>query len=125
MFSDLQIKPSKQNTGGNISVSVTVKNTGKRKGDEVVQLYLHENTTPVITPVRVLRGFKRITLKPGESQRVHFQLTPKDLQILNKNMEWEVVPGTYDIMIGNSSVDIKLKGELNIRGKSSNISYSY
>ncbi len=122
-FSDLQISPLKQNTGGNIQVSLNVQNTGKLKGDEVVQLYIHEKVTPVIVPVSVLRGFKRITLEPGQTQEVKFELTPEDLQLLNQNMEWEVVPGTFEVMIGSSSVDIKLKGEFDITGNTSNKAY--
>ena len=122
-FSDLQITPSKQNTRGNIEVSLDVKNIGKLKGDEVVQLYLHEKVTPVITPVSQLRGFKRITLEPGETQKVQFKLTPKDFQLLNQNMEWEVVPGDFEIMIGNSSVDVKLKGGFEIIGSASKKAY--
>jgi beta-glucosidase len=122
-FSDLQISPSKQNTGGNIQVSLNVKNTGKLKGDEVVQLYIHEKVTPVIVPVSVLRGFKRITLEPGQTQKVQFELTPEDLQLLNQNMEWEVVPGTFEVMVGSSSIDIKLKGEFEITGRTSNKAY--
>jgi beta-glucosidase len=122
-FSNLQVLPVKQNSGGNIRVSLNVKNTGKLKGDEVVQLYIHEIITPVIVPVSELRGFKRITLEPGESQKVQFELTPEDLQILNKNMEWEVVPGTFEVMIGSSSIDIKLKGEFEITGNAANKAY--
>ena len=119
-FNNLQISPLKQNTGGNIQVSLNVQNIGKLKGDEVVQLYIHQKDTPVIVPVSQLRGFKRITLEPGETQKVQFELTPEDLQLLNQNMEWEVVPGTFEIMIGSSSIDIKLRGEFEITGSTSN-----
>jgi len=122
-FSDLQISPLKQNTGGNIQVSLNIKNTGKLKGDEVVQLYIHQKVTPVIVPVSLLRGFKRITLEPGETQKVQFELTPEDLQLLNNNMEWEVVPGTFEVWIGSSSIDIKLKDEFEITGSTSNKAY--
>ncbi|MGA3287006.1 MAG: glycoside hydrolase family 3 N-terminal domain-containing protein [Bacteroidota bacterium] len=122
-FSDLQISPLKQNTGGNVLVSLNIKNIGKRKGDEVVQLYIHEKITPVIVPVSQLRGFKRITLVPGETQKVQFELTPEDLQLLNQNMEWEVVPGTFEVMVGSSSIDIKLKGEFEITGSTPNKAY--
>jgi beta-glucosidase len=124
-FSDLQITPSKQNTGGNVQVSLDVQNIGKLKGDEVVQLYIHEETTPVIVPVSELRGFKRITLEPGQTQKVQFELTPEDVQLLNKNMQWEVVPGTFNVMVGNSSVDIKLKGEFEITGNIANKAYGF
>jgi beta-glucosidase len=122
-YSDLQISPLKQNTGGNVQVSLNVKNTGKVKGDEVVQLYIHEKVTPVIVPVSVLRGFKRITLEPGQTRKVEFELTPEDVQLLNQNMEWEVVPGTVNVMIGSSSVDIKLSGEYEITGHATHKAY--
>jgi beta-glucosidase len=124
-FSNLKISPSKQHPGGKITVSVDVKNIGKRKGDEVVQLYLHEKVTPVITPVRKLRGFKRITLKPNQSKTVKFTLGPDDLQLLNKHQHWEVVPGTFEVMIGSSSVDIHQKGTFKIVGKRSNKAYNF
>jgi beta-glucosidase len=123
-YSNLKIMPSKQHTGGKIRVSVDVKNTGKRKGDEVVQLYLHEKVTPVITPVRRLRGFKRITLKPDQSQTVKFTLGPKNFQLLNKHGHWQVVPGTFEVMIGSSSVDIRQKGTFKITGKRNNKAYN-
>ena len=122
-FSDLRISPLKQNTGGNIQVSLNVKNTGKLKGDEVVQLYIHEKVTPVIVPVIELRGFKRITLEPGQILKVQFELTPEDLQLLNQNMEWEVVPGIFEVMVGSSSIDIKLKSDFEITGTASNKAY--
>ncbi len=122
-YSDLTITPDTQNTGGKIKVSLNVKNTGKVKGDEVVQLYLHEKTTPVVTPVEVLRGFKRVTIEPGQTKQVTFELTPKDLQIYNKNLEPEVVPGTFHVMIGSSSEDIRLNGKFEISGRIANKAY--
>ena len=122
-FSDLKVSPLKQNSGGSVIVSLDVKNTGKLKGDEVVQLYIHEKVTPVIVPVSELRGFKRITLEPGQTKKIIFKLAPEDLQLLNQNMEWEVVPGTFEVMIGSSSVDIKLKGEFQITGSTPNKAY--
>ncbi len=122
-YSDLKVSPEKQETGGKIQVTLNVTNTGHLKGDEVVQLYLHEETTPVIVPVKELRGFQRITLQPGETKKVTFELTPHDFQLLNKNMHWEVVPGTFDIMVGSSSEDIRLKGQFTITGSVSNKAY--
>lgn len=122
-YSDLKISPDTQNAGGKVEVSLDVKNTGKRKGDEVVQLYLHEETTPVITPVKVLRGFKRITIEPGQTKQLTFELDPEDLQLYNKNLEPEVVPGTFDVMVGSSSEDIRLNGKFQIKGRVSNKAY--
>ena len=96
-------------------MSVDIENTGKRLGVETVQLYIHERFTPVATPVKQLRGFERITLEPGQKKTVSFTLGPEDLQLLNQDMHWVVVPGTFDMMIGRSSDDIAVKGTLEVR----------
>lgn len=124
-YSNLNITPETQHTGGDVQVSFDVKNTGQRKGDEVVQLYLHEETTPVVTPVKELRGFQRIAIEPGQTKHVTFQLTSKDLQIYNKNLEPEVVPGNFKVMIGSSSVDIRLSDTFKITGETNNKAYHY
>jgi len=113
-FSNLLVTPEKQNKQGEIQVSVDVKNTGDRKGDEVVQLYLKDLVSSVITYDYQLRGFERVTLVPGEIKTVKFTLKPDDLALLDKNMKWTVEPGIFEVMIGNSSVDIKLKKEFGI-----------
>jgi beta-glucosidase len=82
---------------------------------ETVQLYVHQRFTPVATPVKQLRGFERIALAPGEKKTVKFTLGPEDLQLLDRDMRWVVVPGTFDIMIGKSSEDIALKGTLEVK----------
>lgn len=109
-FSNLKIDPSGTRLGGKIRVSVDVTNVGRQAGDEVVQLYLHERVTPVITPVRRLRGFERVALQPGQTKAVQFTLDPSDLALLNVHQHWQVVPGTFDVMIGDSSTDILQKG---------------
>ena len=86
-----------------------MENTGEYKGDEVVQLYLHDEMSSVTTYVKVLRGFERISLQPGETRTVSFTLLPEDLEILDRNMEWTVEPGEFEVRIGASSTDIKLK----------------
>jgi beta-glucosidase len=113
-YSNLHITPEHIRTGGNAQVSVDVKNTGSRAGEEVVQLYLHENYAPVSTPVKRLRGFERVALAPGESKTVTFTLTPEDLQLLDQDMHWVVVPGDFSIMVGRSSQDIPLHGTLKV-----------
>ena len=89
-----------------------VTNTGKRAGVETVQLYLHERYAPVAIPVKNLRGFERVALNPGETKTVAMQLTPPDLKLLDGDMHWKVVPGTFDVMIGKSSAEIVLRGAL-------------
>jgi beta-glucosidase len=110
-YSNLVVTPDKQNSQGDFSVSVDITNTGSRKGDEVVQLYLKDNVSSVTTYEFDLRGFERITLAPGEKKTVQFTLHPDDLALLDKNMNWTVEPGTFTVMIGASSEDIKLKKE--------------
>lgn len=108
-YDNLQVSPLQQSTQGDYTVCVDVTNTGTRTGDEVVQLYVHDCLSSVITYESQLRGFERITLQPGETRKVTFTLTPEDLQLLDRNMQWNVEPGDFEIRIGSSSQDIRLK----------------
>jgi beta-glucosidase len=92
---------------GIVTISVSVRNTGKIAGDEVVQLYLHELVTSVTEPTQMLRGFKRVTLAPGASTQVQFELGRNDLAIWDENMRQVVEPGTFQVMAGPNSVDLK------------------
>lgn len=80
-----------------------------------MQLYIHERFTPVATPVKLLRGFERVPLEPGEKKTVSFRLGPEDLQLLDRDMHWVVVPGTFDIMVGKSSAEITSKATLRVQ----------
>ncbi|MDN5287027.1 MAG: beta-glucosidase [Mucilaginibacter sp.] len=113
-YSNLQVSPEKENSQGDVQVSVDVTNTGSRKGDDVVQLYLKDEVSSVTTYDYDLRGFERVNLNPGEKKTVQFTLHPDDLAILDKNMNWTVEPGKFQVMIGSSSVDIKLKKEFEV-----------
>src|SRR5205823_14451800 len=99
-YSKTHVEPSQTRNEGDTHVSVYVENTGKQPGVETVQLYLRERFTPVATPVEQLRGFERVELRPGQKKTVTFKLGSEDLKLLNKDMHWVVVPGTFDIMIG-------------------------
>ncbi|TWB39585.1 glycoside hydrolase family 3 N-terminal domain-containing protein [Nitrospirillum pindoramense] len=92
---------------GTVTVSVDVKNTGKRAGDEVVQLYLHQQVASVTRPVKELKGFQRITLAPGENRTVTFTVDAQALGLWNQDMKRVVEPGAFDIMAGDNSVDLK------------------
>lgn len=113
-YSDLHISPSHQGVQGDIHVSCKIKNTGKIKGDEVVQLYLRDEISSVTTYTKVLRGFERISLKAGEEQTVHFRLRPQDLGLWDKNMNFRVEPGSFKVMLGASSTDIRLHDQFEI-----------
>lgn len=113
-YDNLRITPSQQTPEGTVAVTVELRNTGDRVGDEVVQLYLRDQVSSSITYEKVLRGFERVTLNPGETRTVRFMLEPEDLQLLNPDMQWVVEPGEFDIMVGSSSEDIRQEGELTI-----------
>ena len=108
-YSNLQVSPEKGQSQGDVTVTVDVTNTGQRKGDDVVQLYLKDDVSSVTTYEYDLRGFERVSLNPGEKKTVTFTLHPDDLALLDKNMNWTVEPGTFQVWIGASSQDIKLK----------------
>jgi beta-glucosidase len=108
-YSNLMVTPEKSNSENDISVSVDITNTGKYKGDEVVQLYLKDEVSSVTVYETQLRGFERITLNSGETKRVHFNLKQDDLKLLDKDMKWLVEPGFFEVQIGSSSEDIRLK----------------
>ena len=113
-YSDLHISPSHQGVQGDIHISCKIKNTGKTKGDEVVQLYLRDEISSVTTYTKVLRGFERISLEAGEEQTVHFRLRPQDLGLWDKNMNFRVELGSFKVMLGASSTDIRLHGQFEI-----------
>lgn len=114
-FKNLKINPSKTFDQSHIVVTVDVTNTGKWEGDEVVQLYLTDEQSSVTTYEAVLRGFERVHLMPNETKTVQFILKPDDLAIYDQNMNRLVEPGIFKIKIGDSSENIILTGELEIK----------
>ena len=114
-YSGLNLSESKICTNGRASVSFILKNTGNRTGDEVVQLYIHDLLASVARPVTELKGFQRITLKPGEAKQITFEITPEILQMLDINLQQVVEPGDFRIMIGASSKDIRLSTTLSVK----------
>jgi len=113
-YSNLRIEPAGIRPGGEARVTLDVKNIGDLAGVETVQLYLHEKYAPVSTPVKQLRGFERVALDHGASKTVTLKLTPEDLQLLDVDMRWRVVPGDFEIMVGKSSAEILLQGVLKV-----------
>jgi len=105
-MTNLQLSQSRIARSGNLNVSVEVENAGKRTGDEVVQLYIRDVAASITRPVKELKGFKRITLKPGEKQRVEFTLGPEHLGFYNREMKFVVEPGEFKVMVGASSEDV-------------------
>ncbi|UDQ96472.1 glycoside hydrolase family 3 C-terminal domain-containing protein [Lentisphaerota bacterium WC36G] len=113
-YSNLKISPKVITKNDNVTISFDVTNTGKYDGDEIVQLYTRDVVSSVTTYEQNLRGFERLKLKKGEIKNVSFTIRPKDLQLLNEDMKWVVEPGQFNIMIGASSADIKLKGNFTV-----------
>ena len=113
-YSDIRLSARAITDKQELTVSCKVKNTGKRAGDEVVQLYIRDDVSSVTTYEKSLRGFERIHLLQGESREVNFTIYPRDLQLLDRDNRWVVEPGTFSIMIGASSTDIRLKGSVEV-----------
>ncbi len=114
-YSDIKLDRNNINKADSTIVSCTVKNSGKRDGDEVIQLYVRDMLSSVARPVMELKGFQRIHLKTGESKRISLTITPEILSMLDINMKAVVGSGDFRIMIGSSSGDIKLKETLTVR----------
>ena len=110
-YADLEVRKQDDNR---IDVSFDLANTGRYEGTEVVQLYVRDRYSSVVTYDSVLRGFERVSLKPGEKRRVHFTLTGKDLCLLGKDMQWVTEAGDFDVLVGASSADIRLQGTFTI-----------
>ena len=113
-YSDLEISPKVITPDQKATVRLKVTNTGKRAGDEVVQLYTRDILSSITTYEKNLAGFERIRLKPGETKELTFTLDRKHLELLNADMKWIVEPGEFAIMAGASSEDIRLNGILTV-----------
>jgi beta-glucosidase len=114
-YSNLTVEPASITAGQSALVRARIRNTGALPGDEVVQLYLRDVLASVARPVIQLAGFRRIRLAPGEEQDVSFSLTPQHLAMLDEGMNHVIEPGTFRVLIGASSTDIRLRGELVVR----------
>ena len=113
-YSNLRVAPSAIGAGDEVTVTCAVQNTGARAGEEVVELYLRDLVASVARPVMELRRFSRIRLAPGESRDVTFRLGPSDLGLLDAGMRRVVEPGTFRVLVGASSEDIRLRGEFEV-----------
>ncbi len=110
-YSDLQLKPRKVAAGQPVEVSLNVRNTGSREGAEVVQLYLRDVKSSVDRPVRELKAFRRVVLKPGETQAVSLSLGPAAMAFYDEGKkDWVAEPGAFEVQAGSSSRDIRLRG---------------
>jgi beta-glucosidase len=114
-YSGLNISPASIPVNGSVNISIGIKNTGKVEGTEVVQLYMRDVIASVTTPVKSLKGFQRISLKPGESGTVKFKLDNRELMLWNRQLKQVVEPGEFKIMIGSSSEDLRASGSFYVK----------
>lgn len=121
-YSNMVIMPKSISMDSQVEISVDVKNTESCTGDEVVQLYVNDVQSEMTRPVKELKGFKRVTLKPGQKKTLTFILSIAQLGFYNKDMKYVVEPGIIKVMIGSSSEDIRLTGEFEITGEVTEIS---
>jgi beta-glucosidase len=115
-YSDLKVSPDKVSSGAPVRVSLKVRNSGTRSGAEVVQLYVHDGHSSVDRPVQELKEFRRVNLAPGETQVVNFLLDQSAMAFYSTvKKDWVAEPGQFDILIGASSRDIRLKGSFDLK----------
>ena len=114
-YSDLHLDKGEIDNADSTTLTCTVKNSGAHAGTEIVQLYLHQQVSSMARPVIALKGFQRIHLQPGESKTVSFTISPEMLTALDKDLHPVVEQGTYQLMIGASSRDLRLKTLLHVR----------
>lgn len=106
-YSDITLSKSEFSQGGNITATVNVKNTGSREGKEVVQMYIRDMVGSITRPVKELKGFQKINLKPGESRTVSFLINEDILKFYNGNLQYVSEPGDFKVFIGTNSKDVK------------------
>lgn len=113
-YSNLLITPSATGPYGEVKIRCEVKNTGKMKGSETVQLYIRDEISSATRPVKELKGFEKVALEPGEKKIVEFTLNHELLGFYNRHLEFVAEPGVFNVMVGSSSEDIRLKGQFEI-----------
>jgi len=115
-YDELSISPEKATIGETVEISFKLKNVGGAAGDEVVQLYVHDTVASSPRPTKELKGYYRISLSPGESKRVTFQMKVDQCAFYNQDLDLALEPGTIEVMVGSSSDDIRLNGEFEVVG---------
>ena len=118
-YRDLELSHDTINLYDSVALCCKVKNTGNVSGDEIVQLYLRDEVSSVITYDKVLRGFERVHLEPGEEKTVKVVLTPQDMGLYNRENRFVVEQGSFSVMIGRSSTDVSLRTSFFVRSGNS------
>jgi beta-glucosidase len=120
-FNNMRIEPASAQANEDVAISVDVTNVGKRAGDEVVQLYTHQNVPLLTRPVKELKGFRRVSLEPSQTRTVTFRLAVNQLGYYDQNRDFVVVPGPVDVLLGSSSEDIHCVGSFTITGEKTSV----
>ncbi|QPC84576.1 glycoside hydrolase family 3 C-terminal domain-containing protein [Phototrophicus methaneseepsis] len=120
-YDNLRIQAEDATAQGSVRVQVDVTNTGDRTGDEIVQLYTHTTRASVTRPIKELKGFKRVTLQPGETRTVTFEIAVKQFAYYGMDMRYVVTPGEVEVMVGASAIDLPLKDSFTIAGDETEI----
>jgi beta-glucosidase len=115
-YSDLVLDKKRMSSGEKIAVSLNVTNAGTCAGEEVVQLYLRDPVASLVRPVQELKDFQKIALQAGETKKVRFIIDKDKLSFFNQDLRWVAEPGQFDIMIGSSSADIRLRDSIELLG---------
>ena len=115
-YDNLKLSSSEISSDKTIDVSFTLSNTGKYGGEEVVQLYLKDEVAMPVRPVKELKDFKKIFLQPGESKAITFKIDKEKLSFYNEKLQWITQAGTFLLMIGSTSDDIRLKQSFELKG---------
>ena len=113
-YDSLRIEPGVL-SGGEVTVTFRLRNTGSRAGDDVPQLYVRDPVASVARPVLALKGFTRVRLAPGEARTVTLTLDARELRLLDESGRWIIEPGAYQLLVGASSRDIRLRGRVEVR----------
>jgi beta-glucosidase len=117
-YSDLKVAPPQLNGNNHVKVSFTVTNTGNVAGAEIAELYVGQQNPPILRPIKELKGFQKVFLQPGASQKVTIQLDQRSVAYFNTTIEqWDGLPGTYNVLVGSSSQDIRLTGQFSVRSE--------
>ena len=114
-YRDLKVSSAAVAPDEEVTISFTVANTGDREGTEIVQLYLADEYASVVRPVMELVGFRRVALKPGEEKTVEFKVLPSQMAFLDEEMRWKVEKGSFKVLVGAASDDIRLEGGFAVR----------
>ncbi|MEO9021551.1 MAG: beta-glucosidase BglX [Ginsengibacter sp.] len=113
-YSDLRLSRSKIKIGEDLRVSLSVTNTGKYAGEETVQLYIHDKVASLVRPVKELKDFQKVFLKPGETKTISFLINREKLSFYNERLQFVAEPGDFEVMIGSSSADIRLQSSFEL-----------